>query len=67
MGFMTFLPFVLAAKGASLTQTGMALTLTFSTDAGQPMTRVELLAGTTGGFAGKLSRAGAVRTVSLRR
>jgi MFS family permease len=30
MGFMTFLPFVLAAKGASLTQTGMALTLTFT-------------------------------------
>jgi MFS family permease len=30
MGFMTFLPFVLAAKGASLTQTGLALTLTFA-------------------------------------
>jgi MFS transporter, FSR family, fosmidomycin resistance protein len=30
MGFMTFLPFVLAAKGASLTITGFALTLTFA-------------------------------------
>jgi len=30
MGFMTFLPFVLAAKGASLTASGFALTLTFA-------------------------------------
>jgi MFS family permease len=30
MGFMTFLPFVLAAKGASLTACGMALSLTFA-------------------------------------
>jgi MFS transporter, FSR family, fosmidomycin resistance protein len=30
MGFMTFLPFVLAAKGASPTITGVALTLTFA-------------------------------------
>ncbi len=30
MGFMTFLPFMLAAKGASLTITGLALTLTFA-------------------------------------
>ena len=30
MGFMTFLPFVLAAKGASLPITGLALTLTFA-------------------------------------
>ena len=30
MAFMTFLPFVLAAKGASLTTMGLALTLTFA-------------------------------------
>lgn len=30
MGFMTFLPFLLAAKAASLTETGLALTLTFA-------------------------------------
>ncbi len=30
MGFMTFLPFVLAAKDASLPTTGLALTLTFA-------------------------------------
>jgi MFS transporter, FSR family, fosmidomycin resistance protein len=30
MGFMTFLPFILAAKGASLSITGLALTLTFA-------------------------------------
>jgi MFS family permease len=30
MGFMTFLPFMLAAKGASLTTCGMALSLTFA-------------------------------------
>jgi MFS family permease len=30
MGFMTFLPFILAAKGASLTASGMALSLTFA-------------------------------------
>ena len=30
MAFMTFLPFVLAAKGASLTMMGLALTLTFA-------------------------------------
>lgn len=30
MGFMTFLPFVLAGKGASLAITGLALTLTFA-------------------------------------
>jgi MFS family permease len=30
MSFMTFLPFILAAKGASLTTTGLALTLTFA-------------------------------------
>lgn len=30
MGFMTFLPFILAAKGASLTTSGLALTLTFA-------------------------------------
>jgi len=30
MGFMTFLPFVLASKGASLPITGLALTLTFA-------------------------------------
>ncbi len=30
MGFMTFLPFVLATKGASSTITGLALTLTFA-------------------------------------
>jgi MFS family permease len=30
MGFMTFLPFILATKGASLTTSGLALTLTFA-------------------------------------
>jgi FSR family fosmidomycin resistance protein-like MFS transporter len=30
MGFMTFMPFVLAAKGASLPTVGLALTLTFA-------------------------------------